>query len=211
MEFILTRENAWVLLQGYIRDCQFDPSRWTAPGMLVSREVACHCKEKQMFKAFKSTTSKVIGVFGSETLTDKIRTETIKPRIGLTCDKGHRYLCSKTVADVMEALIGAYLEFGRNCEGALKFMIWAGIDVYYDPYLMEAASKESPMDLSNDYGLDVEALEKRIGYTFKNKYLALEAMTHPSNMGGDRVRCYQVHKYSLLTHENSQLHSLHQS
>jgi len=146
-----------------------------------------------MFKAFKSTTSKVIGVFGNETLTEKIRRDTIKPRIGLTCDKGHRYLCSKTVADVMEALIGAYLEFGRNCEGALKFMIWAGIDVYFDPSLMKAASKESPVDLSCDYGLDVKALEKRIGYTFKNKYLPLEAMTHPSNMGGDRVHCYQVH------------------
>ncbi|KAG0553607.1 hypothetical protein KC19_12G024900 [Ceratodon purpureus] len=178
-------------LPAYIRDCQFDPSRWVAPGMVVSKEIKCRCKEKQMFKPFISTTSKVIGVFGNEILKDTVQTETIKPKIGLTCDKGHRYLCSKTVADVVEALIGAYLDFGKNCEGALKFMVWTGIDVDYDPHLMKAASEESPVDLSCDYGMDVKALEKRIGYTFKNKYLLLEAMTHTSNMGGDRVRCYQ--------------------
>lgn len=146
-----------------------------------------------MFQAFKTTTSTVLGMFKNETLTDKVRTETIKPRIGLTCDKGHRYLCSKTPADVMEALIGAYLENGTNPEAALKFMIWAGIDVNFDSSLMEAASEESLVDLSSDYGVDIEALESRIGYTFKNKYLLLEAMTHPSNLSGDRVRCYQVH------------------
>jgi hypothetical protein len=84
--------------------------------MLVAKEVGCRCKEKQMFKPFASTTSKVVGVFGNEVLKDTLRTETIKPKIGLTCDKGHRYLCSKTVADVMEALIGAYLDLGRHCE-----------------------------------------------------------------------------------------------
>jgi endoribonuclease Dicer len=167
--------------------------------MLVAKEVGCRCKEKQMFKPFASTTSKVVGVFGNEVLKDTLRTETIKPKIGLTCDKGHRYLCSKTVADVMEALIGAYLDLGRHCEGALKFMVWAGIDVDYDPGLMKVASEESPVDLSCDYGMDVKALEKRIGYTFKNKYLLLEAMTHTSNISGDRIRCYQVCTFQLLS------------
>lgn len=178
-------------LSAYIRDCQFDPSRWAAPGMLAAKRVNCHCKEDNLLKPFKSTTSKVTGVFGNELLKDKIQTETIKPRIGLTCDKGHRYLCSKTISDVTEALIGAYLEYGRNCEGALKFMTWAGIDVHFDSKLMEAASKASPVDLSYDYGEDLKAFEKRIGYTFKNKYLPLEALTHFSNMVGDQIRCYQ--------------------
>lgn len=212
LQVILTRIEVWLWLQGYIRDCQFDPSRWVAPGMLVSKEIVCRCKvEKQMFKPFKSTTSKVIGVFGNEILTDTLRTETIKPKIGLTCDKGHRYLCSKTVADVMEALIGAYL-VGRNVdsdpeEGALEFMKWAGIDVDYNPHLMKATGEESPVDLSRDYGMDVKALEKRIGYTFRNKYLLLEAMTHTSNMGGDRIRCYQVCNFQLFSRRESQVHS----
>ena len=196
-------------MQGYIRDCPFDPNRWAAPGMSIIKEVQCHCKDKQMYKPFVTTTSTVVAVFGNEAIKGNIpeshnpskegdeRTETIKPRIGLTCDNGHRYLCSKTLADVLEALIGAYLVEG-SYQGALDFMDWAGIDVKCDSLLMTTTPKWPYMDMSCDYGMDVENLEQRLDYRFKNKCLLLEAMTHASDMSGDGIRCYQV-CVSILT------------
>lgn len=174
-----------LLLQVYICDCQFDFSCWVVLGMLVVKWVNCYCKEDNLLKLFKFIIFKVMGVFGNELFKDKIQIEIIKLWIGLICDKGYCYFCLKIILDVMEVFIGVYFEYGRNCEGVLKFMIWVGIDVYFDFKLMEVVSKVLLVDLSYDYGEDLKVFEKRIGYMFKNKYFLLEVLMYFFNMVGD--------------------------
>ncbi len=187
--------------QGYIRDEPFDPSRWAAPGMLSSNAVPCRCRLKNFYL------TKINNVQCKEKLQPTVITKQaaaankkgkVVPRIGKSCDKGHRWLCSKTIADVMEALIGAYL-FEGGASAAVHFMVWAGIDVAFDFSLIEEASRRASVDLSINPGIDIGNLERRIGYSFYNKGLLLEAMTHASYQELSGGNCYQVWKTPVFS------------
>ncbi|KAL0327603.1 UNVERIFIED_CONTAM: Endoribonuclease Dicer3a [Sesamum angustifolium] len=79
-------------LQEYIRDCAFDPRRWTAPGQRSIWPSPCRH-----------------GLDGMEVpLDSKFFSEDTKLMLGKTCDRGHRWMGSKTISDCVEALIGAY-------------------------------------------------------------------------------------------------------
>ncbi|KAK7853798.1 endoribonuclease dicer like protein 3 [Quercus suber] len=107
---------------GYIRDSAFDPRRWVAPGQRSIRPVPCKC-----------------GVDTPEVPLDaKFHTEDPKVLIGNSCDKGHRWMSSKTIADCVEALIGAYY-VGGGIIAALHLMKWLGIDAELDPVLVVEA------------------------------------------------------------------------
>ena len=187
----------------YIRDELFDPSRWVAPGMYSSQDVKCKCKFEQIGQPFRGTISKALVMSSNEVCTeepgDASRATVAKPlqvvpKLGRSCDSGHRYLCSKTIADVMEALIGAYLMEGSYA-GALSFMAWAGFDVDCSPTLIKSSSERSLFDTTQNFWIDISSLEQRIGYTFCNKSLLVEAMTHASNMLNNldgKAICYQV-------------------
>ncbi|KAF4304857.1 Ribonuclease III [Botryosphaeria dothidea] len=92
-----------------------------------------------------------------------------------------RDLSTKTLADIVESLIGAaYVEGGmlkaHLCiANLLPKLSWRSIDQSRDglaQHATEAHSSSAPIHL--------ERVEKLVGYTFKNKYLLLESLTHPS-------------------------------
>ncbi|XP_002982062.2 endoribonuclease Dicer homolog 2 [Selaginella moellendorffii] len=99
------------------------------------------------------------------------------------CDKGHRWLRRKSVADVMEAIIGAYIT-ENSADAAYHFMTWAGFKLVDRCLVPVFSCQASEVD-------DICNLEKIIGYTFRNKCFLVEAFTHASSS----VRSYQRLEY----------------
>ncbi|KAL4877813.1 hypothetical protein BJY04DRAFT_221780 [Aspergillus karnatakaensis] len=83
-----------------------------------------------------------------------------------------RYFPSKTLADIIESLIGAaYIDGGHD---KARTMIRRLLP-YFELTLPSPTQPSSTPHLIN-----YEALERRLGYSFKNKSLLLEAFTYPS-------------------------------
>ncbi|KAB2045163.1 hypothetical protein ES319_D01G141200v1 [Gossypium barbadense] len=98
---------------------------------------------------------------------------------------GRRKLKSKKVADVVEALIGAYL----STEGevaALLFMNWIGITIDFRniPY-------ERHFEVQAEKIVNVQHLESLLNYSFQDPSLLVEALTHGSYMLAEIPGCYQ--------------------
>ncbi|KAK1269817.1 hypothetical protein QJS04_geneDACA022123 [Acorus gramineus] len=160
-------------LQGYIRDGAFDPRRWAAPGQLCLHPVPCNC-----------------GVDTSEVpLDNTFATEEKSTVVGKPCDRGHRWMCSKTISDCVEALIGAYY-VGGGLIAAISLMKWLGIDAEFEQILVNEAIKSAP-SCHLPILTEIETLEVKLRYKFNAKGLLLEAMTHASNEEGAPSYCYQ--------------------
>lgn len=161
-------------LQGYIRDGAFDPRRWVAPGQRSIRPVPCSC-----------------GVDALEVPLDgKFQTEDTKIVVGKSCDRGHRWMGSKTIADCVEALIGAYY-VGGGLNAALHLMKWFGIDVELEPSLVDEAIATASLRTYIPKANEIEILESKIGYEFSVKGLLLEAITHATEQELGVGYCYQ--------------------
>ncbi|VAH83278.1 unnamed protein product [Triticum turgidum subsp. durum] len=142
-------------IQGYIRDAAFDPRRWLAPGQLSIHPVPCNCR-----------------------VNSEVVTEDINVKVGQLCDKGHRWMCSKTISDCVEAIIGAYYVEG-GLRAAMAVLKWLGINVEVEEELIGqflSASVQTYLP-KNDV---IEKVEAKLGYAFLMKGLLLEALTHPS-------------------------------
>ncbi|XP_057844127.2 endoribonuclease Dicer homolog 3a isoform X2 [Cryptomeria japonica] len=161
-------------LPGYIRDEPFSPSRWVAPGTHCKRIVSCFCDGKMIEESVK-------GIVDME---DKV------VKVGKTCDKGHRWMCSKTIADSVEALIGSYL-VGGGLSAALEFMSWLNIPVAYESGLVTMAFEHSSVHPSILSSINIHMLESQLGYVFHNKALLVEAITHASQEDSEGGCCYQ--------------------
>ncbi|KAK7412825.1 hypothetical protein VNO78_04480 [Psophocarpus tetragonolobus] len=98
---------------------------------------------------------------------------------------GERKLKRKIIADVVEALIGAFLSSGGE-EAALLFMNWIGIKVSFNkiPY-------ERHFDIQPENLVNVRFLESKLNYSFNDRSLLVEAVTHGSYMLPEVPRCYQ--------------------
>ncbi|XP_027927327.1 endoribonuclease Dicer homolog 2-like [Vigna unguiculata] len=98
---------------------------------------------------------------------------------------GKRKLKRKLIADVVEALIGAFLSTGGE-KAALLFMDWIGIKVNFDqvPY-------ERHFDIQPEKLINVSHLESQLNYSFHDNTLLVEALTHGSYMLPEVPRCYQ--------------------
>lgn len=163
------------LVQNYIQDSPFDAPRWLAPGQRSLRPVPCEC-----------------GVNSREVpLTHPTAVEHSAIKIGVTCDLGHRWLCSKTISDCLEALIGAYYVSG-GMEAAQLFMTWVGVDCEHDLALVEEATRKASEFSFTIEDKNIDALESKLGYKFLNKGLLLEAITHASQQEAGSGCCYQV-------------------
>ncbi|CAN6449984.1 unnamed protein product [Victoria cruziana] len=161
-------------LQNYIQDSPFDAPRWLAPGQRSLRPVPCEC-----------------GVNSREVpLTHPTAVEHSAIKIGVTCDLGHRWLCSKTISDCLEALIGAYYVSG-GMEAAQLFMTWVGVDCEHDLALVEEATRKASEFSFTIEDKNIDALESKLGYKFLNKGLLLEAITHASQQEAGSGCCYQ--------------------
>lgn len=100
--------------------------------------------------------------------------------------KGRRKIKSKVVADVVEALIGAFLSNGGEV-AALSFMDWLGIKVDFLNVPYERNFPVQPEKL-----LNIKYLESVLNYSFRDASLLVEALTHGSYMLPQIPRCYQV-------------------
>ncbi|KAK4774624.1 hypothetical protein SAY86_009559 [Trapa natans] len=151
-------------IQGYIRDCPFDPRRWVAPGQLTRFPEPCGCN-----------------VDSSEVPLDpKFQSEDPKVKHGKLCDRGHRWLISKTISDCIEALIGAYYIAG-GLVGTLHLMKWFGFEVeLMSSSVIEAINSASLHSIVPKTANEIASLESKIGYQFSIKGILLEAMTHHS-------------------------------
>nr|XP_019070569.1 endoribonuclease Dicer homolog 3a isoform X1 [Solanum lycopersicum] len=162
-------------LQGYIRDGAFDPRRWTAPGQLSLW--LCPCEH---------------GVETSQVPLDKkFLTEDPKEVVGKHCDRGHRWMGSKTISDCVEALIGAYY-VGGGFVAALKLMKWLGFKAELEPSLVEDAINTASLYSYTPKAKDIEDLELKLAYKFSIKGLLLEAITHATVQELEAGYSYQV-------------------
>ncbi|KAI5069811.1 hypothetical protein GOP47_0016112 [Adiantum capillus-veneris] len=152
-------------LPGYIRDEPFQPEYWKASGMLSAKSVKCKCNLENL-------------TFLGDTCNKGDEETGSVFRIGKTCSKGHRWMCSKTVSDAVEALIGAFISCG-DCGPALGFMKWIGMDIDFDLSLYEAA-RNRKVHLKVLNAVNVAGIESQLGYVFLNKALLVEALTHAS-------------------------------
>ncbi|GMF20948.1 unnamed protein product [Phytophthora lilii] len=112
---------------------------------------------------------------------------------------------AKWIADVLEAITGAYL-VGQGEKGARYFLKWIGVSVLehpstnfarpfypdcfpnelYDTAMTSRGGIQHPLSLNfkvpqfEDLPKRLMLLQQRLKYTFRNKRLLLEAVTHPS-------------------------------
>lgn len=98
---------------------------------------------------------------------------------------GRRKVKSKTVADVVEALIGAYLSTGGE-SAALLYLDWVGVpvDLINCPY-----KRQFEVDAARLVNL--QYFETLLNYSFQDPSLLVEALTHGSYMLPEIPRCYQ--------------------
>jgi len=92
----------------------------------------------------------------------------------------------KMVADVVEALIGAFIST-EDEQVALSFINWIGIKVDTNIMPYERHLSVDPENL-----VDVKFLEAQLNYKFKDPYLLVEALTHSSCKRPEIPTCYEV-------------------
>lgn len=166
-----TRNN----LQVYIRDQSFDPSQFYALGHPCP--VICS----------KGTENYIHSQVGSSEKANGAKANDVR------CSKCHHWLHRKTISDVVEALVGAFL-VDSGFKAAISFLRWIGITVDFDSSHVNNIYVKSSEYLSLVADVDIPSLEKLIGYLFQHKGLLLQAFVHPSynKHGGG---CYQRLEY----------------
>ncbi|MCO5573907.1 hypothetical protein L7F22_027682 [Adiantum nelumboides] len=155
-------------LIGYIHDSIFDPKHWVAA--CYPSKVACDINKL-------------------EDLHGKSSKDIEEGHHFVVCNKRHRWMQRKTVADAVEALIGAYLEDGGE-NAALAFMKFVGMDVVVDTLQIARVQSLSKINLSLLKNIDIEAIESLLSYSFRYKGLLIEAFTHAS-FSNHLGKCYQ--------------------
>jgi endoribonuclease Dicer len=160
-----------LLFQVYIRDNPFDPCQFFALGRPCL--VICN-KEKEGNIHSRPSSSQADDASYS----------------GVRCSKGHLWLHKKTIADVVEALVGAFI-VDSGFRAATSFLRWIGIQVDFEASQVVNACRSSTNYIPLAARLDIDALENLLGYQFLHRGLLVQAFVHPSynNNGGG---CYQV-------------------
>ncbi|XP_050272142.1 dicer-like protein 4 isoform X2 [Quercus robur] len=156
-------------LQVYIRDQSFDPLQFYAFG----RPCPIICNKQNE----GSTHSQ------SSNLADCASFNEVR------CSKGHHWLHKKTIADVVEALVGAFI-VDSGFKAATSFLRWIGIQVDFEASQVSNVCIASTSYMPLRARMDIGALEKLLGNRFLHKGLLLQAFVHPSyNQHGGG--CYQ--------------------
>ncbi|KAK8945029.1 hypothetical protein KSP39_PZI007693 [Platanthera zijinensis] len=172
-------------IQSYIQADRFSPSRWAAPGVLP-------VFDEEMKESDELFFGEEIPACDSELpkdLYDDDSVEDGREDGEIECDSScYRVLSSKTLADVVEALIGIYyVEGGKNAVNHL--MRWIGIQVEFNLQELEFV-KPKAISESISRSVDFDALEGALNVKFRNKGLLVEAITHASRPSAG-VSCYQ--------------------
>lgn len=170
-------------LQSYIQADRFAPSRWAAPGVLPVFDEYMKDEESFLFGQEDVTLQKTDGPGNGYEDTELEDGE-------LESDlSSYRVLSSKTLADVVEALIGVYyVEGGKNAANHL--MKWVGIEVEFNADEIESTTRPSNVPDSVLRSIDFDALEGVLNNKFRDKGLLVEAISHASRPSSG-VACYQ--------------------
>ncbi|XP_024979353.1 dicer-like protein 4 isoform X2 [Cynara cardunculus var. scolymus] len=156
-------------LHVYVRDQSFEPSHFYPFG----RRCSVRCTDSTQVEIHSSHESNLKTGENTE----------------VRCDKGHHWLQKKTVADVVEALVGAFI-VDSGFKAAIAFLKWIGIQVDFKDSHVAKICHSSKIFTALSAQIDIPALENLLGYQFHHKGLLLQAFLHPSyhnNYGG----CYQ--------------------
>ncbi|RCV34474.1 hypothetical protein SETIT_7G162200v2 [Setaria italica] len=155
-------------LQVYIRDQQFEPTQFYALGRPC--KVVCNPETEASLHPKNIDPDK-------------------RDNCNLRCTKSHHWLHRKTIADVVESLLGAFI-VESGFKAAFAFLNWMGINVDFKDDALYRVLDASSANLSLMDYINISELEELIGYKFKHKGLLLQAFVHPSfnkHSGG----CYQ--------------------
>ncbi|KAL2818617.1 hypothetical protein BJX63DRAFT_58166 [Aspergillus granulosus] len=105
-----------------------------------------------------------------------------------------RELSTKVLADVVEALIGAaYIDGGHAKAQACLRTFLPELQIITPAMVMAQHSRpdQQPQPQSQSRLIQSKALEQSIGYTFTDKTLLIEALTHPSCQHDSSTQSYQ--------------------
>ncbi|CAF1396567.1 unnamed protein product [Adineta steineri] len=119
-------------------------------------------------------------------------------------DRRTQHLISdKSIADAVEALIGAYL-IASGPKAALRFMAWLEIQIFPKmrlddgtemtgelPPLSSPVDYTNPSVLSTIQSYDFDRFEQLIGYRFHQRAYLIQAFTHASYSYNTITDCYQ--------------------
>lgn len=163
--------------QVYIRDQPFDPCQFFALGRPCRRI----CTEESEGNIHSQNRSHGHGQANAN---------------DVRCSKGHHWLHRKTIADVVEALVGAFI-VDSGFKAATAFLKWLGIRVDFEASEVIKVCLASDSFLPLARSIDMVALENLLGHQFLRRGLLLQAFVHPSynKHGGG---CYQVCVHSSL-------------
>uniref|UniRef100_A0A5B7C3V7 Endoribonuclease Dicer homolog 1 n=1 Tax=Davidia involucrata TaxID=16924 RepID=A0A5B7C3V7_DAVIN len=172
-------------LQSFVQADRFAPSRWAAPGVLPVFDEDTKEAESSLFDQDRSLAETVSG---KDRLCDGYDDEMEDGELE-SDSSSYRVLSSKTLADVVEALIGVYyVEGGKNAANHL--MKWIGIQVEFDPKEIECTTRPSNVPESILRSVNFDDLEGALNIKFNDRGLLVEAITHASRPSSG-VSCYQ--------------------
>nr|XP_016481139.1 PREDICTED: endoribonuclease Dicer homolog 1 [Nicotiana tabacum] len=173
-------------LQSYIQADRFSPSRWAAPGVLPVYDEDTNEEELSIF-GHEITEN---GTVAAKTLAaDEFEDEEAEEGELDTDSGSYRVLSSKTMADVVEALIGVYYVDGGKY-AANHFMKWIGVEVDFDFKETEYSIRPYSIPENVLRSVDFDKLQGALNISFNDKGLLLEAITHASRPSSG-VSCYQ--------------------
>ncbi|KAI3825989.1 hypothetical protein L1987_00028 [Smallanthus sonchifolius] len=171
-------------LQSYIQADRFAPSRWAAPGVLPVFD--------EDIKETDFLSDQDISAI-TETITENYDEddELEDGELDEGDSSSYRVLSSKTLADVVEALIGVYYVEGGK-QAANHFMKWVGIEVDFDPATEVETQTRPPGSVPDSIirSVDFDSIEGSLNFKFSDKSLLVEAITHASRPSSG-VSCYQ--------------------
>ncbi|KAL4305981.1 hypothetical protein AHAS_Ahas16G0132600 [Arachis hypogaea] len=171
-------------LQSYIQADRFAPSRWAAPGVLPVFDEDTKDGESTLFDQDTSISNTERMDCHTDEYEDELEDGELE-----SDSSSYRVLSSKTLADVVEALIGVYYVQGGK-SAANHLMNWIGIQIEFDPDEMDCARKPFNVPESILRSVDFDALEGALNMKFKDRGLLVEAITHASRPSSG-VSCYQ--------------------
>ncbi|EXC13651.1 Endoribonuclease Dicer-1-like protein [Morus notabilis] len=173
-------------LQSYIQADSFAPSRWAAPGVLPVFDEDTKDGDSSLFDQGRSVTE---NLRENDQPCDGYEDDEMEDGELESDSSSYRVLSSKTLADVVEALIGVYYVEGGK-KAANHLMKWIGIEVEFDPDEIECTRRPSNVPDSVLRSVDFGALEGALNIRFEDRVLLVEAITHASRPSSG-VSCYQ--------------------
>ncbi|THF99108.1 hypothetical protein TEA_021356 [Camellia sinensis var. sinensis] len=173
-------------LQSYIQADRFAPSRWAAPGVLP---VFDEDIKETGSSLFDNERALGVTVPGEAQGADGYEDDEMEDGELESDSSSYRVLSSKTLADVVEALIGIYYVEGGK-KAANNLMKWIGIQIDFGPKELECTTRPSNVPESILRSINFDALEGALNIKFEDRGLLVEAITHASRPSSG-VSCYQ--------------------